>query len=223
MEGSCQGTGAKEGKVVACPDCGGSGQMRRTQSRGFAQFVSVGPCSRCRGTGRAPGTSCSECDGRGVNQRTSQIELDIPKGVDTGSRLRIAGAGEMGSPGTPPGDLYVVIDVRDHPMFRRDGADLLMEADMSYPTAALGGEIEITSLDGTAKVKVPSATQPDAVFRLKGRGMPIRGDARGDLYVRLKLKVPDKLNNEQKNLLKRLGELEGQQFEGPLSKLKKKR
>jgi molecular chaperone DnaJ len=220
---ACQGTGAKGGKVVPCPDCGGTGQARRTQSRGFAQFVSVGPCPRCRGSGRAPGSSCLECDGRGVNQRTSQIDLDIPKGVDTGSRLRIPGAGEIGSPGAPAGDLYVVINVRDHRLYRRDGADLLMEAEMSFPTAALGGEIDVKSLDGTAKVKVPPSTQPDTVFRLKGRGMPVRGDLRGDLYVRMKLKVPEKLNNEQKSLLKRLDEIEGQQANRPFSKLKKKR
>ena len=113
---ACKGTGAKEGKVVTCSQCGGTGQTRRAQTRGFAQFVSVGPCPSCRGTGRDPGSSCPECDGQGINQRTSQIERDIPKGVDTGNRLRIAGAGEMGAPGQQPGDLYVVINVQDHPV-----------------------------------------------------------------------------------------------------------
>jgi len=220
---ACKGTGAKEGKVVTCSQCGGTGQTRRAQTRGFAQFVSVGPCPSCRGTGRDPGSSCPECDGQGINQRTSQIELDIPKGVDTGNRLRIAGAGEMGAPGQQPGDLYVVINVQDHPVYQRDGADLMMDAEMTYPTAALGGEIDVNSLDGVAKVKVPPGTQPDTVFRLKGRGMPMRGDMRGDLYVRLKLRVPQKLSNEQRNLLKRLAEIEGHQFNGPFSKLKKKR
>ncbi|NLI73298.1 MAG: molecular chaperone DnaJ [Euryarchaeota archaeon] len=219
---ACKGTGAKDGKVITCTECGGSGQTRRTQSRGFAQFVSVGPCPSCHGAGRAPGSSCSECDGRGVNQHTSQIDLEIPRGVDNGSRLRISGAGEIGSPGHSPGDLYVVIHVKNHPKYHRDGADLLMEVDMNYPTAALGGTVEVTSLDGTAEVKVPPGTQPDAVFRLKGRGMPIRGDLRGDLYVRMKLKVPDKLNSEQKNLLKRLAETE-QQGSGTFSRLKKRR
>jgi len=219
----CKGTGAKGGKVVACPACGGAGQVRRTQARGFAQFVTVGPCPQCRGTGKAPGSLCPECDGRGVNQRTAQIDVEIPRGADTGMRLRIPRAGEAGGPGEPPGDLFVVVHVKEHKMYKRQGADLLMDVSITYPMAALGGSLDVPTFDGTAKVTVPPSTQPDTVFRLKGSGMPIRGDAKGDLYVRVRLRVPEKLNNEQKDLLRRLAEIEAQQENGLFSKFKKKR
>jgi len=221
---ACKGTGAKDGKVVNCPECGGAGQVRRGQTRGFTQFVSVGPCPRCRGSGRAPGTSCPECDGRGVTQRTTQLDVDSPQ---RGRRRALGSASpereRSGGPNQTAGDLYVVIHVKEHELYRRDGADLLMDVPVSFPVAALGGELDVPSLDGTAKVKVPPSTQPDTVFRLKGSGMPVRGDLRGDLYVRLKITVPDKLNNEQKNLLKRLAEIEAQQANRPFSKFKKKR
>lgn len=219
----CSGTGAKDGKAVTCPDCGGAGQVRRVQSRGFSQFVSIGPCPKCRGTGRSSSSLCPECEGRGKNQRTSHIDLEIPKGVESGSRLRIAGAGEMGGPGEPPGDLFVVVHVKEHKMYKREGPNLFMDVAVTYPMITLGGELDVPTLDGTAKVTVPQSTQPDTVFRLRGSGMPIlRSQGQGDLYIRLKVRVPEKLSNEQKDLLKRLAELEQKQDEGFFGKFKKK-
>lgn len=219
----CQGTGAKDGKVVPCPDCKGSGQVRVVQSRGFSQFVQVGPCRRCRGTGRSSANICPECDGRGKMQRSSQIDIDIPAGVETGSRLRIPGAGEAGGPGEPSGDLYVVLHVKPHSQYVREGSDLITEQPISFSQAALGAEIEIPTLDKKARVSIPPGTQPDTVFRLRGSGMPILNDSsRGDMYVRVKVKVPEKLTNEQKEILKRFAETEGED-KSMLGKFKKRR
>ncbi len=219
----CQGTGAKDGKVVSCPDCNGTGQVRVVQNRGFSQFMQVGPCRRCRGTGRAATNNCPECDGRGKVQRTSHIDVDIPAGVETGSRLRIPGAGEAGGPGQPSGDLYVVLHVRPHPLYVREGAELMMEQNITFAQAALGAEIEIPTLDKKARVTIPPGTQPETVFRLRGSGMPMLHDsARGDLFVRVKVKVPDKLTTEQKEILKRFAEIEGED-KSVLGKFKKKR
>ncbi len=219
----CQGTGAKDGKVVSCPDCKGSGQVRVVQSRGFSQFVQVGPCRRCRGTGRSTANNCPECDGRGKVQRSSHIDIDIPAGVETGSRLRIPGAGEAGGPGEPSGDLYVILHIRPHSLYAREGADLIMEQPITFSQAALGAEIEIPTLDKKARVSIPPGTQPDTVFRLRGSGMPIlQNSNRGDLYVRVKVRVPDKLTNEQKEILKRFAEIEGED-KSVLGKFKKRR
>ncbi len=219
----CNGTGAKDGKVVSCPDCGGTGQVRMAQGRGFSQFISVMPCRRCRGTGRAPGNNCPECEGRGKIQRTSHIDVDIPAGVEPGTRLRVPGAGEAGGPGEPNGDLYVAIDVKPHNTWKREGADLYMEFPVTFAQAALGADIEIPTLDGKANVTLPSSTQSDTVFRLKGSGMPILNySGRGDQYVKVKIKVPEKLNQEQKDLLKRFAVLEAEDrsFMGKFKKRK---
>lgn len=219
----CNGTGAKDGKVVNCPDCGGTGQVRIAQSRGFSQFVSVMPCRRCRGTGRSSANNCSECEGRGKVQHTSHIDVDIPAGAEPGTRLRIAGAGEAGGPGEPNGDLYVVIDVKPNEMWRREGADLFMDLQVTFAQAALGADIEIPTLDGKAKVTLPASTQSDTVFRLRGSGMPVLNySGRGDQYVKVKIKVPEKLNQEQKDLLKRFADLEAQD-KSFMGKFKKKK
>ena len=207
----CNGTGSRDGKIATCPDCGGTGQVRVVQSRGFSQFVQVGPCRRCRGTGRSSANACPECEGRGKTQRTSHIDIDIPAGVETGSRLRVQGAGEAGGPGEPNGDLYVIIHVREHELYKREGPDLFMDFPVTFAQAALGADIEIPTIERKAKVVLPSGTQSDTVFRLKGSGMPIfRTSSNGDLYVRVKIKVPEKLNTEQKEILKRFAELEAE-------------
>lgn len=218
----CRGSGSKDGKISQCSECSGTGQVRMVQTRGFSQFVQVGPCRRCRGTGRSSANACPECDGRGKTQRISQIDIDIPPGVDTGSRLRVQGAGEAGAPGEANGDLYVIMHVKPHALYKRDGHDLYMDHQVSFAQAALGADIEIPTLDRKAKVVLPAGTQADTVFRLKGSGMPVlQTTSRGDQYVRVKIRVPEKLNQEQKELLKRFAELESED-KSFLGKFKKK-
>jgi molecular chaperone DnaJ len=218
----CRGSGSKDGKISQCPECKGTGQVRVVQTRGFSQFVQVGPCRRCRGTGRSSANTCPECEGRGKTQRSAQIDIDIPAGVETGSRLRVQGAGEAGQPGEPNGDLYVVLHVKPHEVYKREGSNLFMDFAVTYAQAALGADIEIPTLDRKAKVVLPAGTQSDTVFRLKGSGMPIlQTSSRGDQYVRVKIRVPEKLNQEQKELLKRFAELEAED-KSFLGKFKKK-
>ncbi len=189
---------------------------------GYSQFVQVGPCRRCRGTGRSSANACPDCEGRGKVQRTSHIDIDIPPGVETGSRLRVQGAGEAGQPGEPNGDLYVVMHVKPHETYKREGPDLFMDFQVTFAQAALGADIEIPTLDRKAKVVLPAGTQSDTVFRLKGSGMPIlQTSSRGDQYVRVKIRVPEKLNQEQKEILKRFAELEAED-KSFLGKFKKK-
>ena len=209
---SCNGTGSKDGKQVNCPDCKGTGQARVVQNSGFGQFVSVVPCRKCRGTGRAPGSECPECDGNGRTQHTAQLEIEIAPGADTGTRLRVPGAGEMGRAGARNGDLYIVIHVRDDPTWDRNGADLYRDVEISFVQAALGADIEIPLLGGgKVNMDIPPGTQPGHTFRLKGSGMPVMNyNGRGDLYIRVKISVPQKLSPEQKELLYKFAELEGE-------------
>ncbi|OPX60728.1 MAG: chaperone protein DnaJ [Methanomassiliicoccales archaeon PtaB.Bin215] len=207
---ACGGTGSKSRKEEMCQQCQGKGQVQRVERRGYSQFISVGACPKCGGSGKDIKDPCPECDG-GWTRKRQKISLDIPKGVDTGMRLRVAGAGEPSPDGGPPGDLFVVVNVREHKIFQRDGADLYATQELSFPEAALGATIEVPTLDGKkVEMTVPAGTQPGEVQRLKGLGMPrMEGYGKGDLYIRLKLLVPKKLTAEQKELLRKFEGGEG--------------
>jgi len=206
---ACHGTGAKDGKVQTCATCGGKGQVQHVQQRGYSRFVTVAQCPKCHGAGRTYEQRCPKCDGRGVQVKSSKISIDIPPGIDSGMRLRFAGAGDASPDGGPSGDLFVVVHVREHEVFKRDGADLWLEMPIEYWEAALGAEVEVPTLSGKAMLTIPSATQDGSVFRMKGKGLPqIESRGMGDQFVRIKIKVPRKLTSEQKALLKKLSEQE---------------
>lgn len=206
----CRGSGAKPGTApVACPTCRGVGQLRYQQG-----FFSVSrTCGHCQGKGTVVQTPCPDCRGRGVLEVERKLKVKIPAGVDNGAALRLRGEGELGELGGPPGDLHVVITVEPHPVFERQGTELILDLPISFPQAALGDEVEVPTLDGPAKLKIPAGTQTGKVFRLKGKGMPdLQGYERGDLHVRVFVEVPTKLNKEQKELLKRLAEISGEEI-----------
>ena len=199
---TCHGSGAASGtSPVTCPQCRGTGQIRRQQ--GF--FTIAHTCGQCRGAGRIVQKPCQTCHGATQVQADRKLTVKIPAGIATGQRLRLHGEGEHGMGGGPPGDLYVVIGVQEHPFFRRDGNDLVFEMPVSYPTLALGGEITVPTLDGTDKLKIPEGTAAGSTFRLRSKGMPdVSGRGRGDLYVNLQVDVPKKLTKDQKALLQQL-------------------
>jgi len=206
---ACNGTGAEGGSLTTCPSCGGRGQLSSVQRRGYSQFVSIQQCSQCRGTGKVAERKCRVCDGRGEKQKISRISVDIPKGVESGTRLRIPGAGKHGSMGGSPGDLYVVVHVKEHDLFKRDGPNIWLDWPISFTTAALGGEVEVPTIYGKAKLNIPPGTQGDAVLRMKNTGLErTDGRGRGDQFVRVKIRVPEKLSQEQREHLRRLQELE---------------
>jgi molecular chaperone DnaJ len=202
---ACHGSGAEHGSQVrACPTCGGRGQV--ISSRGF--FSLAQPCPRCEGSGRVVERPCRACRGVGRRERTSKIKLKIPPGVDTGARLRSAGNGEAGLRGGPPGDLYVVLHVREHEIFQRDGDHLICEVPISFPQAALGAEVEVPTISGTAQIKIPPGTQTGTVFRLKAKGVKnVQGYGWGDLLVRVTVEVPAHLNSAQRAKLEEFAAL----------------
>ena len=205
----CNGTGSKDGKNHTCATCGGKGQVQRVVRQGNSQFMTVGACPKCGGKGSIIEHTCPKCDGEGYIRKPQRIEFEIPKGVDTGMRLRVAGAGERSPNGGHPGDLFIVIHVAEHEVFKREGADLLIEHEISFPDAAMGAEIEVPTLFGTAKLTIPPGTQPGTDFKLKGAGLDrIDSRGKGDQFVRVHLKVPKKLSSEQKELLKKFSELD---------------
>jgi molecular chaperone DnaJ len=171
--------------------------------------VTVSQCPKCHGTGRIFEERCPKCEGRGVQLRSSKISIDIPPGIDSGMRLRFAGAGDASPDGGPPGDLFVVVHVREHQVFKRDGADLWLDVPIEYWEAALGAEVEVPTLNGKAMLNVPSGTQDGSVFRMKGKGLPLMNSrGMGDQFVKVTIKVPRKLTSEQRALLKKLSEQE---------------
>lgn len=204
---TCKGTGAKPGsKVETCLKCAGTGQVQVAQNTPFGRFVNVRPCDRCNGEGKVVQTPCPECKGTGGVRRTEKITVKVPAGVDTGSRIRVSGKGGMGVKGGSAGDLYVFIHVRDHEFYVRDGEDIHCEIPINFAQAALGDEVEVPTLDGRVKLKIPEGTQTGTSFRLRGKGIPhLRGTGRGDQHVKVRVVTPTKLTEKQKDLLKELG------------------
>ncbi len=208
---TCSGSGAKPGTgQKTCPTCNGSGQVGYTKRTMFGQFTSVTTCDKCMGEGRIIENPCQRCYGNGVIQKTRKLTVKIPAGVDNGSRLRVHGEGDAGKKGGQPGDLYVVIHIKPHKIFVRDGTDLFCEVPITFPQAALGDQIEVPTLNGRAKMKIPPGTQSGTVFRLKGKGMPsLRGYGRGDEHVKIVVTTPKKLSRKEEKLYKELMELNG--------------
>jgi len=202
---TCQGTGAESGSTnKACPTCRGRGQV--VSSRGI--FSIAHTCPQCEGTGRVIERPCKRCRGAGRSQHTSSVKIKIPPGVDNGARLRSAGNGEAGLRGGPAGDLYVVLHVRPHELFQRDGDDVICEVPISFVQAALGAELEVPSLAGQASIKMPAGTQSGTVFRLKGKGIRnVHGYGIGDLLVRVNVEVPTRLNAAQRAKLQEFAAL----------------
>jgi molecular chaperone DnaJ len=200
---ACNGTGAKKGTgVQACQTCAGRGQLAYQQ--GF--FTITRTCPACQGAGQIVKERCQECRGQGRLEREKTIELRIPPGVDTGTRLRVAGEGEPGPNGGPAGDLYVVLEVKEHPFFERRGADLYCTIPLSIAQATLGTELQVPGLNGEEKLKIPEGTQSGAVFRIKGRGLADpRGGGKGDLYYHVRVLTPTKLTRDQRKLIEQLG------------------
>ena len=207
---SCNGTGARSGGLETCSTCGGSGQVRNAQRQGFAQFISISACPNCGGRGQVIKSPCEQCNGSGKVSVTKQLSVKIPPGVDTGSRLRIAGEGGAGERGGPPGDLYVIMHVREHEFFKRAGNDIFCEIPVRFAQAAFGDEIEVRTIDGcSARVKMPAGTQSGMNFRLKNKGMPdLKGYGRGTMVVRVKIVTPTKLSKKQKELLSEFDKVE---------------
>jgi molecular chaperone DnaJ len=202
---TCKGSGAAPGtSAETCSQCRGAGQLRYQQG-----FLTVArPCPNCRGTGKTIAKPCTACRGAGRVGRERKITVKIPAGIATGQRLRIYGEGEHGAAGGPPGDLYVVVHVQEHPFFHREEDDLYCEMPVAFTTLALGGDIHVPTLDGREEVHVPAGTQPGARFKLRGKGMPnVTGRGHGDLYVIARVSVPKKLTREQKRALEELAQL----------------
>lgn len=201
---ACNGTGARPGtSSKRCRTCNGNGQISTTQNTPFGSFTTTSVCGTCRGGGTVIDVPCTTCHGGGTVQRMRKLEVKIPPGVDTGSRLRVSGEGELGKNGGPPGDLYVGINVNSHNVFSRHGSDLVMETTVSFVQAALGGKIIVQTLDGNVEMKIPSGTQNGHVLRLKGKGIPgLYTSEKGDQLVKIRVLVPTKLTDKQRDLLR---------------------
>ena len=201
----CNGSGMEHGsKIRMCSTCGGRGQV--LTSRGIFSIAQT--CQHCKGAGHILEKPCKSCHGDGRHEHNSKIKLRVPPGVDTGSRLRSSGNGEAGFRGGHPGDLYVILHVKPHEIFQRDGDDLLCEVPVSFIQAALSAEIDVPTLDGRATIKIPAGTQPGTVFRVKGKGVKnLQGYGHGDLHVRVQVEVPVRLNHEQKAKLQEFAAL----------------
>tara|TARA_B100000902_G_scaffold365892_1_gene387205 strand:+ start:8202 stop:9329 length:1128 start_codon:yes stop_codon:yes gene_type:complete len=214
---NCKGSGSKPGHTAdRCTYCGGNGKIRSNQ--GF--FTVQQTCPQCSGSGEEITNPCNECSGQGNKQTTKKISVTIPKGVDDGTRIRLAGKGEAGTRGGTHGDLYLFVNVKSHELFKRSDENLFFECPISIADAALGTTIEIPTINGgKAKIKIPDGTQSGKQFRLKGKGMPyMRGEGSGDLYVQINTEVPISLNKEQKELLEKFREIENEKSNPSIKK-----
>jgi len=204
----CGGKGSEPGTSRAtCRTCNGQGQVQFRQQSLLGSFVNVQTCPECGGAGEVIEKPCRRCHGDGRVKEKSRISITVPAGVETGSRLRLRGQGNAGRAGAPPGDMYIVIEVIPHPMYRRDGRNILSTLSIQYPEAALGAKLPTETLWGLETVTIPAGTQPGTVIRLRGKGMPdLRGDGKGDQLVEIKITVPHRLTSEQRQLLGKLQE-----------------
>lgn len=220
----CGGTGSRTGRVVTCPTCHGTGMVRKVTRTIFGQFIQTSTCPTCNGTGYTMENPCPRCNGTGRIRRKVELKITIPKGMREGQYITLRGEGHAGLRGGPRGDLLVYVEEKPHPVFKRKGDDIYIEVPISFSKAALGGEVEVPTVDGgRAKFKIPGGTQSGTMFRLKGRGMPKLGGGHGDMFVKVVVKVPEKLTPELKELLNKLREIEGDRSERILfEKLKEK-
>lgn len=202
---TCKGSGAKPGtKPVRCSNCKGSGQVKKSQRTILGSFTQIVTCPACRGAGEVIAKLCENCKGEGRAKKSHKIKVKIPAGIDSDYRLRVAGAGDAGSKGSPPGDLYVFIHVEPHPLFNRDGANLYHRTKISFVRAILGDQIKIPTIEGETTLKIPPGTQPNTNFRIKGKGMPsLEHREPGSLYVLVEVEIPAKLTKAQEELLKK--------------------
>ncbi|MEM3693080.1 MAG: molecular chaperone DnaJ [Candidatus Bathyarchaeia archaeon] len=209
----CRGSGLKPGTSPrTCHKCHGSGRLEFRRSTGFAQVIQVIPCDACGGRGTFVDNPCPSCMGKGLRERVRKILVKVPKGIEDGAYLRLRGEGSLGSHGGPPGDLYVVVRIKPHPLFRREGRDIIYDAHISFPQAALGGKIRVPTLDGYENLKIPAGTQSGATFRIKGKGLP-SPYGRGDQIVNIHVRTPTSLTPRQRRLIEELAkELRG--YEG---------
>lgn len=210
----CDGTGAKsKNDIQKCDTCEGSGITRETRRTPFGIFSTTTTCSKCRGRGEFIKERCTGCHGNGRVEKTRKIKVEIPAGVEDGTRLRIANEGEAGEAGAPHGDLYVVMNIEPHEFFERHGQDIYCEVPISFVTAALGGEVEVPTLKGRATLKVPLATQTNTVFRMKDKGLPaLHGYGTGNQNVRVVVETPKKLTRKQQDLIRQLGKELGEKI-----------
>lgn len=202
--GSCEGSGAESGtQPAACSQCNGTGKIRVNQNTPFGQFQTVKPCPRCQGKGVIIEHPCRSCHGSGKVKRKKNIVVQVPAGVDTGSRMRVAGEGEVGTLGGPSGDLYVYINLAPHKIFQRRDDDVICEHSISFAQAALGCDVQVPTLEGQVKLTIPAGTQGGTTFRVRGKGFPrLRGYGRGDQHVKIRVVTPTRLTKEQKEMLK---------------------
>jgi molecular chaperone DnaJ len=202
----CGGTGASPGTFPkTCPKCSGAGRVQNMRQSAFGMFVQVTACPTCRGKGKLIENPCNNCHGSGLSKKRRKITVNIPMGIDEGSQLRLRGEGDFAPNDGEPGDLYVVVHIKPHQMFMREGDDLWHVAIITYPQAALGAEIFIPTIEGSTKLKISPGTQPGEVIQLKGKGMPrFRSYGKGDLLVRIGVSVPEKLTTKQRELLEQL-------------------
>jgi molecular chaperone DnaJ len=200
---TCKGSGAEPGTlVVPCDRCSGTGVARQVRQTPLGQFVTQTTCGKCQGDGQIVQTPCHTCRGRGRVEQDRTLTVKVPAGVDDGSRIRLSGSGEAGVRGGGDGDLYVYLTVRRHEIFKRDGLDIYVDVPISFPTAALGGEITVPALDGEVELTISSGTQTGSVYRIRGRGMPaVRGGIRGDQLVNVHVAVPTKLTKREREIL----------------------
>jgi len=206
---ACDGTGAENKDLISCPNCNGQGQVRSVQRTMFGAFQTVSACRACGGQGQTPKHDCNTCGGEGVVEERVEVSINIPAGVDDGSRLRVPGEGEAGTRGSRAGDLYIDVSVRPSDIFKREGNDLYLDLPITFSQAALGDEIKIPTLEKEVKIKIKAATQSGTHYKLSGKGVPsVNGYGRGDLYVIANIITPKKLSKDQKALFTKLKKTE---------------